>query len=344
MLLCSINTRKLFFTVSVILLSIAVKAQELFPLNQPASVVPKNALGVRLSDIDYKEVNLYRNIIALKLMYGFTPKLTIAVTTVVSNYHQKDLPFDFVTHCHTCTVPTANETPVQQGVQYPYIFDGVDLYAQYRFFSSDGQNQHFRMAAYGEASYINIQSHLAEPVLEDHNTGIGAGIIATYLIKHFAASFTGGFIIPKEFDGNTYDNISINGSYPTILIYPDALIYNLSLGYLLYPQHYSNYRETNWNIYMEFTGKTYGPATVKQIESPFAPYNNYITFPNSNPALQGCSYIEANPGVQCILRSDIRIDLSMAFPLVNKSYLHDYPLYIVGVQKYFYFNKKHSVD
>jgi hypothetical protein len=342
MLLCSIYTRGFFSSALLILSVLSLDAQELFPLNQPASVVPKNALGVRLSDIDYKEVDLHRNIVALKVMYGLTPKLTVALSTVVSNYHQKDLPFDFVTHCHTCTVPTGSETPVQKGIEYPYIFDGVDVYAQYRFFSSDGKNQHLRMAAYGEASYIDIQSHLAEPILEDHNTGIGAGIITTYLVKHFAASFTGGFIIPKAFKGNTYDQYG--GVYPTILIYPDAVNYNLSFGYLLYPQHYSNYNETNWNIYMEFTGKTYGQAIVRQVESPFAPFNNYITFPDTNPALQRGSYIEADPGVQCILRSDIRIECSVSFPLVNQSYLHEYPLYIVGVQKYFFFNKKIDKD
>ncbi len=332
--------RSIFFILFAITLSLNAGAQELFNLYQPASVLPKGVMGMRVYDLAYKEVDQYRNILAYKLMYGLTSKLSISATAVVSNYHQKDLPFDFITHNHSVSgAPTGNENTVQKGIAYPYIFDGIDLYAQYKFLNLDAENKHFRMSAYGEASYINIQSHLTEPILEDHNTGIGAGIITTYLIKHYAVSFTGGFILPKEFNGNTYDQY--RGVYPTILKYGNAVTYDLSLGYLLFPRHYTNYNETNWNIYMEFTGKTYGAANVQQVESPNPPYNNYITFPNTNPALQAGSYIEINPGIQCIVKSDVRIDFSVGFPLVNQSYLHQYPLYLIGVQKYFYFNKKH---
>jgi hypothetical protein len=44
--------------------------------------------------------------------------------------------------------------------------------------------------------------------------------------------------------------------------------------------------------------------------------------------------------VQCIIRSDIRIDFSMGFPLINSSYIHTYPLYYVALQRLFYFRKR----
>jgi hypothetical protein len=59
-----------------------------------------------------------------------------------------------------------------------------------------------------------------------------------------------------------------------------------------------------------------------------------------NKALQGSYYLEANPGVQAIIRSDLRIDVSVGYPIFNRSFVHFYPVYNVGVQRYFYFKKK----
>ncbi len=47
--------------------------------------------------------------------------------------------------------------------------------------------------------------------------------------------------------------------------------------------------------------------------------------------------MEINPGIQFIIRSDMRIDLSMGFPLINQSYNHTYPLYYIGMQPVFLF-------
>ena len=77
--------------------------QELFPVSEPASTVPKGALGVRVYDEGYKEANLFRNMAALKLMYGAISKLSIYITGTPSDFHQKTLPFDFITHDH-CVV------------------------------------------------------------------------------------------------------------------------------------------------------------------------------------------------------------------------------------------------
>src|ERR1700722_12884963 len=155
----------------------ATSAQELFPVAENASNIPKGALGIRLFDEGYKESDLYRNLTALKLLYGITPKLSVYATATVSDIHEKTLPFDFITHNHSggSTIPGTN-TP-QEGIPYPYVFNSVDIYAKYRFYSADGANSHLRMAAYAEGSRVVVPSHEAEPDLLMHTSGYGAGII-----------------------------------------------------------------------------------------------------------------------------------------------------------------------
>ena len=311
-------------------------AQELFPVAEPASSVPKGALGVRVFDEGYQEKSLYRNVAAIKLMYGLTSKLSVYVTADVSDIHAKTLPFDFISHDHSGgTLVSGTNTP-KQGVEYQYVFNSVDLYAKYRFLSVDGTNSHFRMAAYAEGSYVAVPSHEAEPNLLIHTSGVGAGIITTYLKHHFAVSLTTGCILPFDYKGNTYD--IFGGVYPTTIKYGNAVSYDLSFGYLLFPRSYKNYDQTNWNIYCELIGKSYGAAKVREQDGPF-PGAIVYELSNSTPILKAGNYIDITPGIQCILKSTYRIDFSVAFPLINRSYNHLYPVYMLGLQRYFYFGK-----
>jgi hypothetical protein len=315
-----------------LLFFLSSRGQELYNLTLPASVPPKGVLGVRLFNESYNESGITRNISALKLMYGVTSKFSLTLSGVAADYHSLDLPVDFIKHDHSGKGPVASAA-VPAAVSYPYLFAGTDLYGQYRFLSNDGQNTHFRMAAYGEASYIRIASHLAEPDLMEHNSGVGAGLIATYLRSHFAGTLTVGGILPFEYKGNSYD--IYGGQYPVTFRYGNAVKYDLALGYLLFPRKYRNYKETNVNVYVEFLGKTYGAADVTQ-------QDGVVTYhiPNSIGILEGGSYVEVSPGVQCIIRSDVRVEFSLGMPLINSSYLHEYPIYYVAMQKYFFFHKR----
>jgi len=302
----------------------------------PASTLPAGVLGARILNETYSESGLLRQMTALKIMYGVGTRFTLIASVSGTNYHSKDLPLDFLQHNHSGVGPTVTAN-VPKPVPYPYRFDGVDIYAQIRVFSTDGINRHFRMAAYGEASKVSLTSHLAEPDLLFHNSGIGGGIISTYLIHHFAATFTTGFILPQPFDGYSYDNYG--GVYPTKITYGNAAIYNLALGYLLYPSHYKNYRQTNINVYIEFLGKSYGSATVSQQDGV-----DYRAVPNNLAILKAASYLDANPGIQFILRSNMRIEASADLKLLNQSHIHTYPIYILAMQRYFYPAKRKNTD
>ena len=324
-----------FYTVIAFLLfSLTARGQELYNLTLPASTLPKGALGIRLFNESYDESGLIRKISVLKVMYGVAPKFSLILSGVASDYHSLNLPTDFILHNHGGSGPAVSaNTPAV--VPYPYIFSGADLYGQYRFYSQDGQNTHFRLAAYGEVSYARIVSHLAEPELLTHNSGVGAGLIATYLKGHFAGTLTVGGVLPFEYKGNSYD--IYGGAYPIDFKYGNAVDYDLALGYLLLPRKYTSYKQTNINVYLEFLGKTYGAADVTQhdgIES--------YKIPNTIAILRGGSYMEASPGVQFIIRSSVRVDVSVGLPLGDGSYLHEYPLYYLAVQRYFFFKKKSS--
>jgi len=315
-------------TLLLLFLAPAIQAQELFPMAEAASSVPKGSLGIRFFSEFYNEVDRMRFLYGLKCLYGLTPRLTLEATPTVSNHHNKQLPPEFPVH----------NTP-QIGVDHPYLFNGVDFFAKYRFVSIDGANSHFRVAMYGEYSLLDVAHDEAEPTLADDNSGIGAGLIATLLRNHFAVSATGGFIHPFRYRGDVPDEIAGLPGLPATITYGNGYNYSLSVGYLLLPGSYHNYRQTNWNIYLEFAGKRYD---AMQMQVGYVYYNlpQYAISTAGNKALQAGSYLETYPGLQAIIRSDIRIEGSAGFPLVGRSWVHYYPVFQIAAQKYFTFRKK----
>lgn len=306
----------------------AAFAQELFPLSEPASSIPKNALGIRLFSESYKEVNKVRNMTYLRLMYGVTPRLSAYLTAIASNHHGDNFPVEFPFH----------NTP-ERGASYPYKLNGVHLYLKYRFLSKDGENEHFRMAAYAEGTLVKTTHHETEPDLEyGDNTGVGAGLIGTYLKNRFAVSGTFGGILPAKNSGDSPDPIDNLPPVPITIQYGKALTYSLSFGYLLLPKKYKDYNQTNVNLYLELHGKAYQTAKVNLFVG--APNEYYLESVRYPPALQGSYFVDVSPGVQFIIRSNLRIDLSTTFHLTGQTYARLYPVYSIGLQQYIFFHKR----
>lgn len=299
-------------------------AQELFPLSEPASNIPKGALGVRLFSESYNEVNQLRNMTGLRLMYGVTPRLSVYLTGIASNHHGKKMPVEFPFH----------NTP-ERGAHYPYKFNGVHLYAKYRFLSKDGENSHLRMAAYGEGAYVNTTHHETEPDLEmGDNKGVGAGLITTYLKGKFAVSLTAGAIFPAVYEGQSPDPIESLPDVPVRVQYGKALSYSLSFGYLLFPRKYNNYDQVNINLYFEFHGKAFQAAKVDIFAG--LPNEYFLAQSRYPTALQKGWYVDVSPGVQVILKSNLRIDFSTTFSSMGISYARLYPVFNLGIQRYFF--------
>lgn len=301
--------------------------QELYPLNEPASTMPKGVAGVRISTETFKEVSRARNLYALRLMYGITPRLTVFTNLSISNHHDRKLPKDLITHTHLPNGQTNYYTHnIQRGVKYPYLFNGVHVLAKYRFLSIDKKNEHFRMALVGEWSSVQVAHDEAEPTLMDDTGGYGGGFIATYLKKRFAMSFTYGFIKPNSYFEKQVD-FTGGPDLPTKIYYGDGQKFNLSLGYLVYPKHYTSYDNPNWNLYLEFQGKQYDAARVIQ---------NGSSMQTQAVALTDGYYWEVHPGIQRIVNSNFRMDLTVGFSIMSHSYVRFTPVWMFGVQRYFY--------
>lgn len=299
-------------------------SQELYPMTEPASTLPKNVLGIRLFSETYKEINQFRNMAGLRLMYGITPKWTAYLTGIASNHHGKKFPVDFPYH----------NTP-ERGALYPYKLNGVHLYSKYRFLSIDKPNEHLRLAIYGELARVKTTHHETEPnLMMGDNSGFGGGLIATYLKGKFAISTTLGAIFPSKSNGMAPDPISSFPDIPITVYYGKALNYSLSMGYLLFPKDYENYKQTNWNVYLEFTGKYFDKAKVDMFVGTFRQYQiNYFW---DVPALMPGYYVDINPGIQAIINSNLRIDACLNIPFINSSYAKMYPAWTIGIQYYLY--------
>lgn len=303
-------------------------AQELFPLSEPASTIPKGTLGIRFFSENYKEIYQWRDMSYLRLMYGLTPKLSVYASAIASNHHGDKLPVEFPFH----------NTP-ERGKIYPYKFNGFWLYAKYRFLSLDGPKSHFRMAGYLSGSKVNTTHHETEPNLEKgDNSGLGFGLITTVLKDKFALSLTAGGILPFVNKNFSPDPISSLPDVPENVYYGKAFIYKLSFGYRLLPVHYKNYDQGNLNLYAEFIGMAYGAAKVDIFAG--LPNEYYLENGQYPEALKGASYIDFSPGLQYIYRSNLRIDASVTFRWLGFSYARLYPVYSIGIQRYFYFGKK----
>lgn len=115
-----------------------------------------------------------------------------------------------------------------------------------------------------------------------HNTGFETGLIATKLIKRVAISSSVSF-------ERAYDN-KPNYAYPTTQG-NSATNYTLSFGKLMYPKKYTNYKQTNINLMVEFVGQTI----------------------NEN----GKSYLDVVPAIQFIINSQARVDLAYRQELLS---------------------------
>ena len=314
----------------LLIFSFPISAQELFPLAEPASSVPKHVLGARIFYQNYDEVGTTRSLYGMRLMYGLTSKLSFYLTGTASNHHSKKLPYDLINHTHNGSQTNYYTSNIKRGVVYPYIFSGFHLFAKYRFLSFDKQNEHLRFAAYAEWSNVKVAHDEAEPNLMDDTGGYGFGIISTLLKKRFSVSLTTGYIVPNAYTESQFD---LTGSIylPTVINYGKAIKYSLSFGYRLAPAHYTSYQQSNWNIYVEFVGKKYEAAKVYQD-------NKFITA--LVPSLAKGAYLEMHPGIQRIIKSNLRFDVSLGFNIFSRSYVHFSPILNIGLQKYFYKNKK----
>jgi len=246
-------------------------AQELYVNTEPASNMARNSLGIRLENQGYFNPD-FRDRSTLELMYGASKNWMVHASGYLSDFYQQK-----------------------------QHLEGFSAYAKYRFLSIDSVQKHFRGAAFIKASTINNPIINQEIALEGDNSGLQGGLVFTQLLHKLALSGSVSYLCGLD---------NRNNSIP-VGFAKDAVAYSLSSGYLLFPKNYTNYNQTNVNLYLELLGKT-------------------------NPGY-GQSYLDAAPAVQFIFNSVFRVDLSYRTPLYNSMTRNLQNMYLLRLE-YNFFN------
>jgi hypothetical protein len=199
--------------------ALAAKSQELYVYTEPASGMPAKSLGIKLS-ANYMGPQAWHN----RPMQRYTPEIMLGINK------------KWMVHAGTTfgDMHTSN-----------FAWESVYLYSKYRFLSHDEIHKHFRMAAFADLSYSRVPFHNDEVSLQGDKSGVQAGIIATQLWNKFALSGTVSHTQVLDKSRN-----SKNVIYVPSRIY-QVLGYSLSGGYLLLPFNYTDYKQTNLNLYAE---------------------------------------------------------------------------------------------
>lgn len=263
----------------LIFISIQASAQELFVVSEPASNVPAGSLAFKLGQSRMKEKfeEGFNYHMMPEITWGISKELMVRASGFISNRGSENR--DLKT-------------------------EGGSIYAKYRFLSTDDLHSHFRMSAFGRYSFNNADIHQEEIETMGHNSGFEAGIVATQLVKKIAISTS--ISLEKALDNKPDYVFPENQS-------DIAFNYTLSFGKLMYPRHYSDFRQTNINLMVEFVGQTL----------------------NENQK----SFLDAVPSIQFILNSQAKIDLAYKQQLYS-SMLRSAPNGVYLNLQYTFFNIK----
>jgi hypothetical protein len=195
------------------------KAQELFVMTEPASNMPKGAVGVRaMQSFMFEKDGKLNYHIMPEIMWGASQKWMFHLQSFHSNRTNGGLKTE-----------------------------GGSVYAKYRFYSNDDFHKHFRMAAYGRYSKNRADIHQEEIETMGHNTGFELGMVATKLVNKVAVSSSVSF-------EKALNNMP-NYKFPTAQS-SHCTNYTLSIGKLVYPKKYEGLKQTNINLMCEFLGQT----------------------------------------------------------------------------------------
>ncbi len=197
-----------------------VSAQELYVFSEPASNMPAHSLSIK------QDAKILRNMFTgriesrhtTELMFGINKNLMMHGYATFSDMYSSNLRWE-----------------------------SVRAYAKYRFYSNDELYKHFRLAAFASASYSRNGALYDELNLEGDQSGLQTGLIATQLLHKLALSATLSYT--ESLPPGRWNKTS-----PQLVPY-ESFNYSLSAGYLVLPKKYTDYKQTNLNLYAELIGQ-----------------------------------------------------------------------------------------
>ncbi len=249
--------KNICLTASLVLISLVhgLHAQELFTYTEPASNMAKGTIGFRLNTTMMNDKIESRNNLHFlpEVMLGLSKKWMLHLEGFLSDRNKN------------------------------IKAEGGSVYLKYRFYSIDEVHSHFRMAAYGSMAFNNSDIHQDAIDMKGHNSGYELGIVATKLQHKVAVSAS--MALAHAWDNSNSLNYRFGKEHR------NAMNYTLSIGKLLLPKAYKNYKQTNINGMLEMLCQT-----------------NLTT---------GKTYADLAPVMQFIFLSKMRADISYRFSLSN---------------------------
>ncbi len=204
------------------LVSLHSHSQELYVFTEPASNMPARSLSIKLGALYVTRDNTFGRTAqryAPTFMLGLNKNFMLHLGTTFSNIHTRS-----------------------------FKYESASVYLKYRFLSNDDIHKHFRLAAFLDASATSAPFQYDEISLMGDKSGIEAGLIATQLINRVAVSSTISHTQVLDRSRKDKDAYIPPRNYQSIN-------YSLSAGYLFLPKEYTDYNQTNLNLYVELLGQ-----------------------------------------------------------------------------------------
>ena len=261
------NINKIYIIIFFIVFNCCeIVAQELYVLNEPASNVPAKSLNVKYGGKFVRESydghQHWGSRHMLESSIGLSKSFMIRPSATFSNMYKI--------------------YPDRQ-----LNFESMGLYAKWRWLSIDDIHKHFRAAFFVKGIYSTNDLLYDELTGEGDQSAIQAGLIFTQLVNKLAVSTTLAW--NEVMDGERW----LKYAGPRNFGYR-SFNYAFSAGYLVYPQKYSSYGQTNFNVYLEVIG--------------------------SNGIDREYNFLDLAPAVQFIFNSSSKLNLGYRFQLAGKAF------------------------
>ena len=260
---------RIFLVLFLSFISSLSSAQELYINAEPASLIPKGTKVVRLNhhSIFLDGTNIMGGIgnaiiVSPSISYGLSKKIMVSGSFQFSN------------------------KPYEQDMMPNFGFSGFKLSSKQRILTTDKQKYHTRLSSFIKYSYHDNKFMKDNLDIEIQDTGFEFGIIGTQLINKLAISVTSAVtrisnIDEKYTNGSTVKWQSIN---------LNTIQNSISAGYLLFPRKYKSYKQTNFNLYLEYLTNT---ILTKDYPDRYNKFSSTLA-----------------PGIQFIIMSRSRLDFS----------------------------------
>jgi len=250
----------------------AATGQELYVFTEPASNMPARSIAAKLTSRFQKgyHSSSFEQRYAPEIMLGLNKNLMLHAATSFSDMYSTSLRWE-----------------------------STWLYAKYRFLTVDKIHRHFRLAVFGEYAYSRNDLFYDELSLQGDQSGWQGGMIATQLLNKLALS-------------STLSLLKVTSEKPEVNpdVYPySAFNYSLSAGYLLLPFNYTDFNQTNLNLYVELLGQ----QTLDK----------------------SLFYTDLAPAIQLIFNSNFKVNAGYRFQLNSNMHRMSENSWLVSIERTF---------